>query len=203
MPAPVHAGKDTTRTFVAVFPPPPVARAIAAALERVRAPGDGVSWVREGNVHYTLRFLGDLGPGRVAAARRASSAAVRGMAPFELALGATGAFPNERRPRVLWLGATRGGEALTLLARSVAVALEREGFPGEDKPFVPHLTLGRVREAGGRGAGEVGARLAAEAFPHAPFRVEELVLVASTLSPGGSRYVRLATELLVADHSKQ
>ena len=194
---------DTPRTFVAVFPPEAVAAAIDAALQRVRQPGDGVSWVRAGNVHYTLRFLGDLPPARVAAARRACAAAVVGMAPFAIALGATGAFPDERRPRVFWLGAAAGGEELTLLARSLAVALEREGFPAEDKPFVPHLTMGRVRERGGRTAGEAAARLAGEAFPHAPFPVAELVLVKSTLSPAGSRYEPLARAPLGGDPIKQ
>jgi 2'-5' RNA ligase len=187
MPAP-----DATRTFVAVFPPAAVAEAIDAALQRVRRQGDGVSWVRAANVHYTLRFLGDLSASRVEAACRAAAAAVVGMPRFEVALGAPGAFPDLRRPRVFWLGAAQGGEPLTLLARSLAVALEREGFAADDKPFVPHLTVGRVRESGARKAGESAARLAAEAFPQAAFPVGELVVVKSTLSPGGSRYEPLA-----------
>jgi 2'-5' RNA ligase len=200
MPAPAP---DTTRTFVAVFPPAAVAEAIDTALQRARRPGDGVSWVRAANVHYTLRFLGDLSLARVEAARRAAAAAVVGMPAFAVALGAPGAFPDARRPRVFWLGAAAGGDELTLLAKSLAVALEREGFPADDKPFVPHLTVGRVRESGARTAGESAARLAAEAFPTAPFPVDALVVVKSTLSPGGSRYEALARVPLGTDRTKQ
>lgn len=200
MPAP---GPAPVRTFLAVFPPAPVAQAIDAALQRVRRPGDGVSWVRAKNVHYTLRFLGDLSAARLAAACRAAEAAVVGVPRFDVALGPAGAFPDARRPRVFWLGAATGGEALVLLARSVAVALEREGFAPDDKPFVPHLTVGRVREAGAKTAGETAGRLGEEAFPRDPFAVDALVVVKSTLSPGGSRYDPVARILLTGDHGKQ
>jgi len=186
-------GKDPARTFIAVFPPAAVVADLAATVARVRRPGDGVSWTKAGNLHYTLRFLGDLSSGRVEAATRAAAAAVVGVAPFTLTLGGTGAFPDLRRPRVLWIGAAEGGETLALLARSLSVALEREGFPREDKPFVSHLTLGRVRDGG---EGDPAVRLAAAEFPPAAFEVRELVVVKSTLSPGGSIYEPVARATL-------
>jgi 2'-5' RNA ligase len=184
-----------TRTFVAVFPPPALSEAICAAALSVRTPGDGIAWVRPANVHYTLRFLGDLAPALVTAACRAAEVAVVGVPPFALALGEAGAFPGVQRPRVLWLGAAEGGDALVALARRLDIALGREGFPPAERPFAPHLTLGRVHEAAAPWAGRAGdtlARLAAREFPRAPFAVDALLVIKSTLAAGGSRYETLA-----------
>jgi RNA 2',3'-cyclic 3'-phosphodiesterase len=192
---------DTTRTFVAVFPPPDLAARVAGVLARLRQPGDGVSWVRAGNLHYTLRFLGDLAASQVEAAGRAAARAARGGAPFSLALGGPGAFPNARRPSVLWLGAESGGEALVALAAGLEAALTEEGFPRADRPFAPHLTLGRLRERANV-AGVAERYLAAE-FPGDAFEVGELVVVKSTLAPGGSRYEPLERAPLAVSADKQ
>lgn len=177
------------RLFFAVFPPPDVARAVSETVEALRRPGDGVSWVKTDNVHYTLRFLGELGESRAAAAARAGEAAVVGLSRFALKLGGPGAFPSARKPRVLWLGATEGGEELGILARSLEEALRRERFEPADRPFAPHLTLGRVRDPGGGGAaGAVAEAFLRGAFPAASFPVESLLLIHSTLHPQGSRY---------------
>jgi 2'-5' RNA ligase len=117
-----------------------------------------------------------------------------GLAPFHVQLGGAGCFPNERRPRVLWLGARAGDAELRLLARSLDVALEREGFGRPDRPFEPHMTLGRVRDEADGAA--VGARFKAAAFPEAGFDVADLVLVKSTLDPRGSIYEPLVTARL-------
>lgn len=180
-----------TRTFLAVFPPPHVAAALGKALASIARPGEGVSWVRARNVHYTLRFLGDLPPGRVEAAQRAATAAVVGIAPFHVRLGGVGAFPNPARARALWLGAAEGADSLTLLAKSLEIALGREGFGGGDHPFTPHLTLGRVRDA--KAAPAALAKLEALALPELTFTVGALDVVASTLHTEGSIYQTLAT----------
>ena len=178
-----------SRVFVAVFPPPEVSAAVGEALAALRAPGDGIAWVKPANLHYTMRFLGDLEPARVAAAGRAvrKAASAQGVAPFPVRLGGPGAFPGPARPRVLWLGAVAGAAPLTLLAGGLEAALEREGFARSDRPFTPHLTTGRVRQAAGAASGATAHFLAA-AFPELAFDVRELVLVASTLAAGGSRY---------------
>ncbi|MEO6461879.1 MAG: RNA 2',3'-cyclic phosphodiesterase [Candidatus Eisenbacteria bacterium] len=180
----------TTRAFVAVFPPPEVVAAVGAALDLLRTPGDGIAWVPPANLHYTMRFLGDLEPARLDAARRAlgTAAAGSGVAPFRVRLGGPGAFPGPGRPRVLWLGAAEGAAALTLLAGGLEGALEREKFARSERPFTPHLTTGRVREPGAAAVAAATGRFLGATFPGAAFEVAELVLVASTLAPGGSRY---------------
>jgi len=184
----------TIRTFLGVFPPITVVERIADALEQVRQAGDGVGWVKSANVHYTLRFLGDLEPAGVEAAKRAAVRAAQSVKPFRISLGAPGVFPDPRRPRVLWLGAHEGAAELTGLARGLETALGAEGFARADKPFAPHLTLGRVRDAADGPA--VAKRFLGGKFPGDAFDVRELVVVKSTLDPRGAHYEPIAAVAL-------
>ena len=174
------------RIFLAVFPPPAVQAAVYAAVERLKRPGDGVSWVKRENLHYTLRFLGELGADGARRVREAAGEAAATGAPFEATLGVLGAFPNPRRARVLWAGMTAGAEPLTALSRALDSALQRKGFAAADHPFSAHLTIGRVREP----RADWSERLAAVEVDPASrcFTVDRLCVVESELSPRGSNY---------------
>ena len=161
----------------------------------MRTPGDGIAWVRAPTSTTRCASSAISRPRSVTAACRAAERAAAGIPPFALALGAAGAFPSTQRPRVLWLGAAQGGDALVALAQRLDFALAAEGFPPAERPFAPHLTLGRVHEAAQPWAGRAGdtlARLAAREFPRAPFAVDALLVIKSTLAAGGSRYETLA-----------
>jgi 2'-5' RNA ligase len=177
--------RDLMRIFLAVFPPGEVQGAVFAAAETLMRPNDGVSWVKRQNLHYTLRFMGDLGAdGARRVGEAADEAAATGPA-FAAALGPLGAFPNARRARVLWAGMTDGAERLTALARALEAALVRRGFDRADHPFSAHLTIGRVREP----RADWTERLAAVRIePAARFTVDRLCVVRSQLSPRGSTY---------------
>ena len=181
------------RAFIAIFPPADVAAEIARAVAPRRIRGDGIAWVRERNLHFTLRFLGALSPVEVAAAGRALAAAAGapGVEPVGVRLAGPGVFPGPARPRVLWLGAAASAAGLVHLAAAVETALEREGFAPSDRPFTPHLTLGRVRDPEHVAPDTVPGFLAA-AFPAADFLADTIVLAGSTLAPGGSIYQTLA-----------
>ena len=186
--------KPHLRVFLALFPPPEVQAAAAQAIERLRAPDDRVSWVKEENLHFTLRFLGDVGE---SGAKRAAEAAkeIAGDHPgFDAALGTLGAFPNGRKARVIWIGLSQGEDAMVALARDLEQALVRRGFEHEGRPFAAHLTIGRVRDPGRDWAEALnGATLAP-----ARWRVDRLLLIRSTLSPQGSRYAEIAAAPLIA-----
>jgi 2'-5' RNA ligase len=174
------------RLFLAVFPPAEVQRAAFGFIEALRRPGDGLSWVKPENLHYTLRFLGEVGED---GARRAAEAAIETAAAakaFTAALGGLGAFPNPRRARVLWVGMSEGGEALVALARDLDRALARRGFGAPDKPFSGHLTLGRVREPRRDWTAALAAPRPAD--PAARFTVDRISVVESCLDPRGAIY---------------
>ncbi len=173
------------RIFVALFLPDPVRDALVAALESVRATGSGVSWVRPQNLHYTLRFLGELGEDGARRVAEAADEAAGAHRVFELALGSFGCFPPKGPPRVLWVGAGRGAEPLEALARDLERGLRGRGFDPGDHPFRAHLTIGRVREPGRGDWRHHVEELSVEA---PPFQAERLSVVQSTLSPRGSLY---------------
>lgn len=183
------------RLFLGVFPPAEVQEGAYGATESLRRPGDGVSWVKRENLHYTMRFLGEVGED---GARRATAAAAEAAAQhgaFEAELGGLGAFPSPRHPRVIWIGLARGAEPLEALARSLERSLEARGFEREKRPFKAHLTLGRVRDP----RADWSDRLAATAPAAAPpFRVATIQLVESKLSPKGSTYTVRAESVLMA-----
>jgi RNA 2',3'-cyclic 3'-phosphodiesterase len=178
------------RLFLAVFPPVEVTRTVLAFSESLRRPNDGVSWVRLDNLHFTLRFMGELGESGARRAAEAAEEAAAKHAAFDAALGAAGAFPNARRARVLWIALGEGAGAMKALAGSLEEALRRRGFDRADKPFSPHLTLGRVRRPDQDWTAPLAA-IAPPAGAAARFRVERLLLLESRLDPRGSIYTVL------------
>jgi len=184
------------RLFVAVFPPPAVQHAAAGVIEALRTPGDGVSWVKPDNMHYTMRFIGEAGEDGARRIADAARAAAAGHRAFDAALGAPGAFPRPRGARVLWLGLSRGARELEALAESLATELDRRGWPREPRGFSAHLTIGRVREPHADWTSRLEAAAPIDAAD-AAFRVDRLCVVESKLNPKGSVYtVREAAELL-------
>jgi len=188
------------RIFLAVFPPPESQALALACAARVReaagAAAGHVSWVKLENLHYTLKFLGELGED---GARRAGDAALEAadsLAAFGLALGAAGAFPNARQARVLWIGCEHGAAEFVELARRVDAALAKRGFDREQRPFSPHLTIGRVRESRHDWTAALAAAPPLAGETAARFRVSEVRVMKSTLSPQGSIYETLAAARL-------
>jgi 2'-5' RNA ligase len=192
---------ETLRAFVAVEVSETVAERAGALVDRLRGSSAGgeVKWVQPHHFHLTLKFLGqtprpDL-PALSEALQRVSATA----APFTLELGGLGAFPTVRRPRVVWLGVTAGGEALARLAGATETACEALGWAREEKPYRAHLTLGRVRERSRGAPSRPAARpealtraLERESGSEAgETRVERIVLVRSELGRGGPVYTVL------------
>jgi 2'-5' RNA ligase len=174
------------RLFFAIVPPPDVQRAAFRVIESLREDGDGVAWVRQENLHFTMRFLGEVGDSAHGAVARAGREAAAGHPSFEATLGAAGAFPEPRRARVLWLGLAEGAAPMGGLAGSLDAALDRIGFAREERDFSAHLTLGRVREPHDDWTARL-ARVGASVEGIA-FRVDRLALVQSRLARGGSVY---------------
>lgn len=172
------------RTFAAVEVPDPQRAELLALAEPIA----GARWRQAEQLHLTLRFFGELEEEQVAEVGAALEA-LRA-APFELALGGVGVFPALHAPRVLWVG-VRDPAGLAALQGDVARRLEEHGFAREPRPFRPHATLARTTADVDRGA--VVEWLARHArFEAEPYVVRDVVLLASELDPGGSRYTELA-----------
>jgi 2'-5' RNA ligase len=175
------------RLFLAVFPPRATQTLAAGVIEKLRKPNDHVSWVAPQNLHYTMRFIGDVGADGARRVEEAALEAAAGQSPFGVALGPPGAFPSAKRARVLWLGVNQGNEPFARLAHALETSLERCGFEPEGRDFTAHLTLGRVREPGRDWTAEL-TRASAPEGADARFGVEALDVVESQLTKQGSVY---------------
>ena len=182
---------DKLRLFIAIEIPAEVRRRLAEIEKELMASGADVKWVPEGNFHATLKFLGYVDEDRVEQVSRAVESAVKDSSAFEAALSGVGAFPNPRRPSVVWVGITSGVEEMKALAAKVEDALEPLGFAREERPFSAHITLGRTRSP--RNADklrEIIERLREENV--GPFEVEGVAVMKSDLRPTGPTYTCMA-----------
>lgn len=186
---------ETWRLFIAIPLPDTVITVLdeaQRALKKAVHPGT-VTWVAPRNIHLTLKFLGEV----PVAQRDTISQALSRVAEQhgELTLGTTGlgCFPNSRSPRVVWVGLGGDEDALHHLQDSVEGAIAQLGYPTENRPFSPHLTLGRVRRDAARvDAQYLGSIVGEAAHPRAAtWSVTELILFRSELKSSGVDYTKL------------
>lgn len=185
---------EGARLFVAIRFPEEVRSGVWNATGPLREAGGSVRWTPVGQLHITLRFLGNVPIESIGVIDERLGEAAARCVPFTLSLGGVGGFPSLRRPRVLWVRA-EGGPELSALHGAVEGALEACGFEPGDRRFKPHVTIGRIRgmRRGGRRQSAAGAtaeltRAAAAIDFHAEVDVDLLHLMESRLSPAGARH---------------
>ncbi|MBE0430769.1 MAG: RNA 2',3'-cyclic phosphodiesterase [Dehalococcoidia bacterium] len=186
---------EEVRAFVAIELPGEAREGLARLRRELeRDEHRFVKWVDPAGIHLTLKFLGNIPARQVTEITAAIQEAIQGIAPFEIEVSGLGAFPGLGQPRVLWVGV--GGEVDTLsrLQRNIDSALAPLGLPKEERPFVPHLTLARVRQ----GASPPQRRSFGQLVASATFSdrysitVRMMSLMRSRLTPAGAVYTRLA-----------
>ena len=161
--------------------------AMAPVHALLRERSSGITIVRPENYHLTLKFLGGVDE-QVARNLSGGMGAMRGdRGPLDCELARLGAFPDMRRPAVLWAG-IRAPESLGALFDEIEKLAEGNGFPRERRPFRPHLTLARVRRGGSpdRAIADYFAKNGGKHFGNCRFA--RLVLFSSDLTPGGPVY---------------
>ncbi len=195
---------EAWRLFIALELPPDIIQHITAVQQDIkqRAPQGAVRWVLPQSIHLTLKFLGDVPSDQREDLENALTKAVKAHAPFQLAAGDLGCFPNAQRPSVIWVGLTGGMDALHALRDAVETHIAPLGYPTENRPFHPHLTLGRVRRETHRSDMQrIGALITDSTIQTSgPWRVTEVTLIRSQLGPGGAVYTPLFHAALNAQH---
>lgn len=167
------------RLFIAVEAPEGIRKKMGDLAREL--PEDGLSKVKTENMHFTLKFLGEVREERLGE----MLGILRNVAfsPFSVRIEGVGAFPNESHARVVWAGAK--SPEMEELARGLHAALagmfEREEFSA-------HLTLARVK--GRADLKQFLQKHRGEGFGE--FRVDRFVLFESRLQPGGPEYRKVA-----------
>ncbi|RKX70865.1 RNA 2',3'-cyclic phosphodiesterase [candidate division WOR-3 bacterium] len=166
------------RSFIAIPIPEGVRRSVSSYIHKVRSQLSGVKWVREENLHITLRFLGEIDEKLKEEVEAIIQEKSQPFKPFLCRLEGIGYFPSHRRARVIWIGIEEGGQELIRIFEALEPELNRLGFKRE-KPFHPHLTIGRVKSP---------RPLDLPRFERESFTANRIVLYKSTLTPEGPIY---------------
>jgi 2'-5' RNA ligase len=182
------------RAFIAVEIPPEIHTAIEKSTASLRAGLNRslVRWVATGNIHLTLKFLGDVSPANVEMLTQMLSVEADQHQTFGMEFGGLGAFPNSGRPRVLWVG-IQAPDELEALQHGIEAATGKLGYPVEKRPFSPHLTIGRVK----KNAGSAGVQKVSHALEGTKIgslgsaKIIAVHLFKSDLKPTGAVYTKL------------
>ena len=133
------------RAFIAITPPATLQQTVAAVRQVFQHLSLPWRWVTPDHIHLTLRFLGNVPDDFAPSLLQAIEQATQDQTTFPLRAKALGCFPHPARPRVLWVGLDDPSQTLGHLNERLMAALTPLGFPPEDRPFHPHLTLARVQ----------------------------------------------------------
>jgi 2'-5' RNA ligase len=174
------------RTFIVIPLPEDVRLLLGRTQEQLRACKADVRWTAVHSIHLTLRFLGEIDPALLPALIQSLLAETAGQEPFSICLSGLGAFPDLRRPRVIWCGLQGDLVRLGSLQRAVEAACIMAGLPPEDRPFHPHLTLGRVK--GKTNLQPLSDYIKIASFPEHEFSAGAFQVYQSVLRPQGAQY---------------
>lgn len=174
------------RLFVAIELSEVVRRVLAATQAGLKPRCQDVRWTPSEQLHLTVKFLGDVGDGDVAAVCEAMASAASESKPFLIRTGESGCFPERGAVRIVWTSMVEERGLLAGCIAAVEARFEPLGFPREHRPFAAHVTIGRVRDD--RTEGKLREIVQAHRGKGIEQDVLSLTLMASALSPKGSTY---------------
>ncbi|HEY9077966.1 MAG TPA: RNA 2',3'-cyclic phosphodiesterase [Anaerolineaceae bacterium] len=187
------------RTFIAIELPEDIRARLGELIRQmIPASGRAVKWVDPKSIHLTIKFLGDTPAEKIQTIIQALQSSCESLPEFELVVEGKGMFPNPARPRVFWVG-IRKSDPLIRLQKLVDQSTQRLGFPGEDRPFSGHLTLGRIAPSAtleeSRSVSAAFAGLEVGVLGTMPVR--QVILFRSDLLPTGAVYTMLGVGRLL------
>ena len=133
------------RCFVAIEIPETIQDLLISVQDELKTKICGASWVKRGNLHLTLRFLGDVAPDQIGVIKNVIEQVAGNYPPFSMQIGGIGAFPNPTRPRVIWAGVKTSVAEITTIVQEINIELSCRGRPLDEKLFRPHITLARLK----------------------------------------------------------
>jgi 2'-5' RNA ligase len=190
---------ETKRLFVAIFPP---AEIVASLRETVADLAEGmpqraIRWTRPEQIHLTLNFLGAIEIERISEITSALRSACNGFWQHKVRVAGLGCFPSQDRPKIIWAGLVGDQQLLANLKTSIDARLAECGCIGEERPFHPHLTIGRAVFLNASGRNKLVAGLAREQEREfGEWQITRVDLMQSILSSQGAAYSVLDSNFL-------
>ncbi len=179
------------RCFLAIELPRETRERLAALQKRLCALDREVRWTKVDQIHLTVKFLGEVPDAAVGQVCQSADAIARDHPAFDIQVSGTGCFPPRGPARIVWAGLASLPQPLIDCHKACERAFAEMGFPPENRPFHPHLTIGRVRDQ--RGSHKIRPALESELhFDGGRFTVKELTVFQSVLDRGGPTYTVLS-----------
>jgi 2'-5' RNA ligase len=182
------------RVFVAVELSSEVREKISALQQQLNTTLPPMNWVRPESIHLTLKFLGSVEPSRISQLLSVLEPIGKRQNKFSVDVQDLGVFPHVKHPRIFWVGVTGKTHALQELVLKIEAVLEPLGFPLEDKPYHPHLTLARMtRENAIVGSALVKNRIFHSDQQLGTLPIDRFILFQSDLDSFGAIYTPLGS----------
>lgn len=178
------------RCFISVELPEELKKNIYVYIEKLKAAGADVKWIRPENLHLTLKFLGATMEELLKDINERLLFVSKSRERFYLQVSGAGAFPNMKYPRVIWLGVHDSNE-IAKLQRDIDESMAELGFERDDKQFTPHLTIGRVISLRSKDALMKELATLKEVY-FGKIEVSNITLMKSELKPGGAEHFKLS-----------
>ncbi len=178
------------RLFIALLLPREVKDKLGELISDLRPRTDSIRWVASGNIHLTLKFIGERPEKDIDPIAAVVMEVVKGRKKVEVEVRGCGGFPNLRRPRVIWAG-LEGTDPAAEMAVLLNKRLVPLGIEAERRKFSPHLTIGRLKNKTRPEIGALAEYLEDLNFDAGTAILDQVALVKSTLTSGGPIYENL------------
>jgi len=179
------------RVFIAVPIPESCLEILAQMQQHLQKPQAEVRWTAILSIHLTLKFLGEVNPVVIPDMAESLRTATNQVQTLNLQLSGLGSFPNQKNPRIIWCGIQGDIDLLTHLQETVEAVCKEYGFPPEDRPFRPHLTLGRIKDR--KNLQPLSDCIINESGLECSFNADHFNIYKSVLKPQGAVYNILET----------
>jgi 2'-5' RNA ligase len=174
------------RIFIAIKVEPKETLLNLFSFLQSRTDRDSIKWTKVDNVHITLAFLGDTAENIIKQIIEMLNKICIDFSPFELNMKGTGVFRSYSDPQIIWTGIEHS-DRLIQLNKLILNGLKNLNIDLDDKPFNPHLTMGRIKHLNDRDS----FKSLMQEFQNTEIQkipVNEVVLFESILLPAGPLY---------------
>ena len=183
------------RTFISVSLPKEIVNIKKMLQSTIDSKGVEIKWVRDGNMHLTLKFIGHTPEASVEDINKTLKSVTEDFSSISLSIVGSGCFPRPERARTLWVGITGEKDKLNDFVDAINISLEPFGFPIQERKFIPHVTLARIKYPQ-KYTPDI-TQFLNTTFTELPMKISRINLMSSQLFSKGAVYTILGTHFLV------